>query len=838
MKKLLVFDGNSLLNRAYYAIRPLTTKSGIYTHAVLGFINILTRHLQNERPDCGAVAFDMRAPTFRHELYEGYKATRKGMPEELAMQLPYAKRAVEYLGLRVVELSGYEADDILGTFARQASQAGCKGYVVTGDRDSFQLVDEHVTVILAANNEDIRYDPAAIKEKYGVPPSALVDVKALMGDSSDEIPGVPGIGEKTALSLISACGTLDNVYKALDGGTLAASPSVKKKLTEGRDSAYMSRTLAEINTAVPLSLTLEELALKGLDKPAMLSLCTELELGSVIKRLELDKSDFEQLSLSDTAGQPVPDKHVSVADGISYTVWSSDILRFLRDGTQEDITLDDSTALSRVFARARIVTDNAKALYSALKERDIPFGEIIFDTSLAGYVLSPTDSSYPLKSLALSYLSENLAEGGECEVMPRLYHALSLYLEERGQTELYKKVELPLAFVLGDTERLGFLVDKEGLHAYGEELEKKLAMLQSTIYEISGHPFNINSPKQLGEVLFDELGLPSQKKTKSGYSTDAEVLDKLAPFNPIIGKILEYRALSKLKGTYCDGLAKVISPRDGRIHTSFNQTVTATGRLSSTEPNLQNIPVRTQAGAELRKFFIAREGCVLVDADYSQIELRLLAHIADDEALIEAFRSGQDIHTATASQVFGVPLEQVTPQMRKSAKAVNFGIVYGIGDYSLSQDIGVSVKEAGEYIKGYFAKYRGVERYMKSIVESARRDGYVSTIMGRRRYIPELSSSKKMIASFGERVAMNTPIQGSAADIIKLAMINCAKRLEKEGLKSRLVLQVHDELIIEAPMDEVQIASELLRYEMENTVSLKVKLAADVSTGKTWYEAH
>ena len=867
MSNVLIVDGNSIINRAYYGVRPMATQSGIYTNAILGTVNILTRHLGAVEPSYAAVAFDMRAPTFRHELYEGYKSSRKGMPEELAMQLPYVKQICELLGFCVLTCEGYEADDILGTVCAMGAETGAHCCIVTGDRDSLQLVSGSATVLLATTGEDLHFDLAAVAEKYELAPSQLIDLKALMGDKSDEIPGVRGIGEVTALKLMREIGSLDRIYAALEGGELKCSESIKKKLANDREMAYLSQKLARINCAVPLGLGIEDLRLREQNIPELLEVYTSLELRSLIKKLGVEGGFPSPAKVSPAKASPIAQEEggqlsfdmeeespEEVIPSLSLelltvgeTVYAcADALNgavyVCQDGSVYRAEVSDKAVLAGVFGGAyEICTDDAKRLYGMLYKAggEPSVGACKFDLSLAAYVLSPTDGGYSTEKLAMRYLSRSVFENrsGNVALQAELADELKKRLAENGQESLFYSIELPLVFVLLDMEREGFLVDRFGIGEYAEKLAEQMNSLQEQIYELAGYVFNINSPKQLGEVLFEKLGLPSGRKNKSGYSTDAEVLEKLAPYHPIVRGILEFRAVSKLKSTYCDGLIKCISSEDGRIHTSFNQTITATGRLSSTEPNLQNIPVRTEAGHQLRKYFIAREGCVLLDADYSQIELRLLAHISGDEELIRAFNNDEDIHALTASQVFGVDIDEVTSTQRKRAKAVNFGIVYGIGDFSLAQDIGVTRAEAAEYIRGYFAKYPGVKRYMDEIAASARELGYVETFMGRRRYIPELVAAKKQLISFGERVARNTPIQGGAADIIKSAMINCHKRLRDGRYKSKLILQVHDELIIEAPLDEADEVSAILNEEMENTCELAVRLVAEVSRGRSWYDA-
>ena len=843
MKTLLLIDGNSILNRAFYGIRPLTNAAGLYTHAVYGMMNIVLHHLSERKPDYAAVAFDRKAPTFRHKRYDGYKATRKGMPEELAVQLPYAKEAMAGLGLTVLETDGFEADDILGTCAFLGDEDTAV-YVLTGDRDALQLVRDRVTVLLASTGETHVFDRTAFGAKYGVKPEQFVDVKALMGDSSDNIPGVPGIGEKTALKLIAEYGSLDGLYAHLtDGGIKGAALT---KLTDGKDSAYLSQFLATIKTDVPLGLSFDDLRYEGLRSRKLKSLLTELELTSMIKRLGLDTEETTALAAeqeTDTTVESVSEIALSPAElcrrPISY---AAVVLK------EDALLLYDGTACYRVpFAEpdevVPFLTEPARTLVVAdLKKFCLVFGRPackIFDVTLAAYVNDPSEGGYALDRLAVRYLGRVLSEGAcEPKALYELAYVLNEKLKESEQTALYYQIEEPLSAVLADMEREGFQIDREGLSTFNDELTGMCREFAEAIYFEAGHEFNLNSPKQLGEVLFDELKLPAgKKKTKTGqYVTDAETLEKLRPYSPIVDRILEYRQVAKLKSTYGDGLLKV-ADENGRIHSSFNQTVTATGRLSSSEPNLQNIPIRTELGRKMRRFFVPKnENYLLVDADYSQIELRLLAAIAGDQRMIQAFAEGEDIHTVTASQVFGVPLEGVTPELRKRAKAVNFGIVYGISGFSLGEDLGVPRYEAERYIQSYLAKYPQVSAYLNEIVEIAKRDGFVTTIFGRRRYIPELSSPKKTVQAFGKRVAMNSPIQGAAADIIKIAMIRVDEALRNSGMDAKLILQVHDELILEAHRSCAERAAVLLKNEMENAVSLAVPLSVEVGIGKNWYE--
>ncbi|MBO5275029.1 MAG: DNA polymerase I [Clostridia bacterium] len=859
MKKLLIIDGNSILNRAYFGIRPLTNKDGLHTHAVYGMTNILLRHLEASHPDYAAVAFDLPAPTFRHKTYEGYKSNRHGMPEELAEQLPYAKECCAHLGFTVLAREGWEADDILGTYARMAKEEGIECAILTGDRDSLQLIDDTTHVLLATTGETVTMDRAAFTAKYGIPPEDFVDVKALMGDSSDCIPGVAGIGEKTALKLIAAHHTLEGVYDNLNSPDITK--SVRSKLEAGKDSAYLSRDLARIRTDAPVP-PLSEITYTGFDQSSLLNLFTKLEFSALIKRLDLtadtsspaaeespaNQSAAPEISILEVTPDALTDSLKGSRIAIQYEIEDSILTLTASDGSSICIATAEKSAFAPFFTAcgSRILTDDSKALYALCDEIGVPLPLVGDDLTLAAYVRDPADNSYALDKLSLSLLGKAAAPDSDAEKLPlmlNLMDALDAELKEQNAYDLYRNIELPLARVLRDMEREGFHVDLDGIKAFGEQLAVMIAQLEEEIYDLAGCTFNINSPKQLGEILFVKLAFPGFKKTKTGYSTSAEILEKLAPYHPIIRKILDYRQYSKLKSTYTDGLIKVADEK-GVIHSSFNQTITATGRLSSTEPNLQNIPVRTELGIEMRRFFIAgnattsAESRVLVDADYSQIELRLLAHISGDPTMIEAFKRGDDIHTITASQVFDVPIEEVTSELRKRAKAVNFGIVYGIGDFSLAQDIKVTKAEAARYIESYLAKYPKVAAYLHDVVADAKRDGYVTTLFGRRRYIPELSSGKKQLAAFGERVAMNSPIQGTAADIIKLAMINVARALREANLDAKLILQVHDELILDSAASCAAEAASILRREMENVIALSLPLTVDVQIAPTWYDAH
>ena len=846
--KLLVLDGNSILNRAFYGIKLLTTKDGQYTNAIYGFMTTFQKLLEESQPNAVAIAFDLKAPTFRHKAYDGYKATRKGMPEELASQLEPLKELLTALGYKIVTCEGYEADDILGTLAAECTSKGYECMIATGDRDSLQLVSPTVTVRIAATKmgkPDVTlYDEDKIKEVYGVAPPQLIDIKAIQGDTSDCIPGVAGIGEKGAKDLIARFGNLDYIYENID--TIDVKKGVRQKLIDGKEMAYKSRMLGTIVKDVPIDKDISHYVRTVGDAEKAKRIMAKLELFSLMKKMDFSEdvkteqadiksveyAEFDSLEklyehLKNKTVDFVYFNDISIYDGEKVYIVPSlmpDFREFMQNFFKDD------TIKKR--------THNAKAVFAELDEMGTDCHSIIFDTSLAAYLLNPDRKDYSLDRLLQEYNISAYECERECPVLKLtpVADVLAKEIEDKKQSALLNDIEIPLSKVLASMENIGFAVDKNAIQEYGIRLQKEIDELQKSIYSHVGYEFNINSPKQLAEALFEKLGLPAKKKTKSGYSTNADVLEELKIYHPVINEILEYRTVAKLKSTYCDGLIKVIDS-DGRIHSSFNQTETRTGRISSTEPNLQNIPVRTQRGREFRKFFTAKDGYVLVDADYSQIELRVLAHVADDENMINAFKNNLDIHTSTASKVFNMPADFVTPDMRSKAKAVNFGIVYGIGAFSLSKDINVSVKEADKYIKEYLSHYSGIDRYLKSVVEQAKNDGYAKTMFGRIRKIPELTSSNHNLRAFGERVAKNMPIQGTAADIIKIAMIKVDERLKKEGLKARLILQVHDELIVEAPESEALQAAQILSEEMQNAVKLKVPLPADSGIGKTWYDA-
>lgn len=844
MKKLLIVDGNSIMNRAFYGVRPLTTKDGLHSNAVFGVVNILEKQIEAISPDYAAVAYDLKAPTFRHKMYAEYKAGRHAMPDELREQVPFVKDCTAGLGLRRLELEGYEADDILGTLSRLTETEDCICYILTGDRDSLQLIGERVHVLLAGNKETTDMGVAEFREKYGIDPSQFVDVKALMGDSSDNIPGVPGIGEKTALKLISEHGSLDKIYETLE--TAGHTQSVLKKLTEGKESAYLSRKLAKIDCAVPLGITLEDLRFDGINKKILRPLFEKLEFSAFLKRFDLYRQDDASVEYENSASavSAIETKEINEKDleGLKtaqpLAFGFDEGIAFLFDGTTLYRYNGNTDALIDLLnAHPLILTYDCKTLYKQFTGERASFRACDFDVMLAAYVIDSGLGNYALSRLSLAYLGAEPDAGAPSAVTAyRLYEPLVEKVREISAEKLLYEIEMPLAAVLADMEMSGFKVDVNGLSRFSEELLEMERDYAERIYAQAGKEFNINSTKQLGEILFETLQLPASKKTKTGYATDAETLNKLRPYHPIIGDILEYRQVAKLRATYAEGLRSA-ADEDGRIHSVFRQTGTATGRLSSAEPNLQNIPIRTELGRRFRKYFIPEnKDYVLIDADYSQIELRLLAAISGDENMTRAFVDGMDIHTSTASAVFGVPEEEVTSELRKRAKAVNFGIVYGIGDFSLAQDIGTTRKDAKAYIESYFAAYPSIDAYLSDVVADAKEKGYVVTLFGRRRYIPELAGKNKMLQHFGERVAMNSPIQGTAADIMKIAMIRVAEELKKSGLDARLVLQVHDELLIEASREHADEVLDLLQHEMEHAVEIGVPLDVEAAIGDTWFD--
>ncbi len=835
----LILDGNSILNRAFYGVKALTTKDGRYTNAIFGFLNIYFRLADMTGATHAAAAFDLKAPTFRHTMYADYKAGRKHMPEELAQQLPVIKELLPLLGVTVVTCEGYEADDILGTLSAAAERAAMPCFLATGDRDSLQLVSDNTTVLLASTKagqpDTARMDKDAVFAKYGLTPDALIDLKALMGDASDKIPGVPGVGEKTALSLLQEYGTLDHLYDVLPDAPLR--DSLKAKLLAGKESALMSRTLGTIVKDAPIDTTVDTYRLHDIDKPALAQALSDLEFFKL-----LDKLGLQAVAATPTvspaaplcAVTPAPLDEVLTADGTLDVLLRDDGVWVTREGKGCLATLDAVAAQLSDPAVAKR-THDGKALYKALLSRGVTPAGFVMDTALAAYLLNPLSSDYSLDRLLIEYGITGETDSPTC-YFPALADVLTAAVKADGQQTILSDIELPLSLVLADMELCGVSADKAGLLAYGETLEGDIAALQQEVWDAVGYEFNLNSPKQLAKALFEDLALPHGKKTKSGWSTSADVLEKLRTVHPAVDKLLTYRTLAKLKSTYCDGLAAAID-EDGRIRSTFNQTETRTGRISSADPNLQNIPVRQPQGRELRRYLRAKDDCVLVDADYSQIELRVLAAMANDETMIAGFADGEDIHRITASQVFGVPLELVSPLMRSHAKAVNFGIVYGIGAHSLSEDIGVSYKEAKAYIDSYLTHYAAVAAFMDKLIATAKENGYAETLFGRRRPLPELHAGNAIMRGFGERVARNMPIQGTAADIIKIAMIRVYDRLKTEGLRAKLILQVHDELMVEAPLDERARVETLLKEEMEAAVSLRVAMDADVHSGVTWYDA-
>lgn len=866
--KLLVIDGNSILNRAFYGVRLLTTKDGKFTNGIFGFMNIFLGMLEEYKPDSVAVAFDVKSPTFRHEMYDAYKGTRKPAPTELIEQFPTLKELLGYLGFTVIEKPGYEADDILGTLSAACTEDDfC--YIATGDRDSLQLVRDNVNVLLATTrmgkSETVRYDVDKINEVYGVKPEQLIDIKAIQGDTSDNIPGVAGIGEKGAADLIQKFGSIEYIYDNLSELDIKA--GMKVKLETSRDNAFLSKQLGTICLEAPINTDLSSYVIKEPDREKAANLLLSLEMFKILNRLNLDSvkvsenEDTKTIRLYEAEDYDALYNTLKSNGKAYFTVKYNDFgIEYILFKTAEGVALVLNsdfmfiTFVSNLLSDKTIekYTDDSKRLFGFCEESGIEPENIALDTSLAAYLLNPNSSDYSIKALAGAYSLNNIKiDAGEltdfysteedfvnaCAVIEALSLKLAAAVNENNQNTLLKDIELPLAKVLASMEREGFSVDRAGLEAYGDKIGASLEESLKKVYDLAGCEFNLNSPKQLSDVLFseDKLNLPHGKKTKSGYSTNADVLESLRDKHPIINEILKYRALQKLKSTYCEGLLKVID-NDGRIHSTLNQTETRTGRISSAEPNLQNIPVRTELGRELRRFFNAKDGFVLVDADYSQIELRVLAALANDENMINAFISGADIHSITASQVLGVPLDEVTANDRRKAKAVNFGIVYGIGAFSLSQDIGTSVVEADRYIKGYLANYSGVAAFMENAKQSAKDKGYAETYFGRRRYLPELAESNAIRRGFGERVAMNMPIQGTAADIIKIAMIRVYERLKDEYPDAKLIMQVHDELIIEAPEKDAEKVAALLKETMENACELSVPLTVEVACGKTWYD--
>lgn len=842
--KLLAIDGNSILNRAYYGIRLLSNKNGVFTNAVFGFMNIYLKNIADVKPDAIAVAFDLRSPTFRHKAVSYYKANRKGMPPELAQQLPLIKELLTHLGIKVLECEGFEADDILGTLAKSCTNSGDHCFVLTGDRDSLQLICDNVTVLLATNKETIHYDKSRFTEDYGFEPIRLIDLKALMGDSSDNIPGVPGIGEKTASALVKEYGTIENLYEKYSDSSLTK--GVKAKLENGKASAKESKWLATIIRDAPIETSISAYIPAPQDTMAVSRLLSELEMFKLLDKLGISAAESvseirqeetdspEELSL---ISSPLTDDIIDSLSECSYILREGELS--VRSG--ENIYTADSEELILKFfgSECRKSTDDSKPHYRYAMKRGGELRNIVNDAAVSGYLLNSSASDYTIEKLCAEYgvrYYSDQEENADIASLDGLIKKLRNNIEEQGMTPLLESIELPLTEVLASMEDIGICINRQGVEEFGVSLSEKIEETQQIIYDYAGHEFNISSPKQLGTVLFEELGLPAKKKTKSGYSTSAEVLEELRNQSPIVDNVLKYRQYTKLNSTYVTGLTDKIAA-DGRIHTCFKQTETRTGRISSTEPNMQNIPVRTELGSQMRKFFTAEPGKTLVDADYSQIELRVMAHLCGDENMIAAFTSGEDFHTATAAQVFDMPVFMVTPEMRSAAKAVNFGIIYGIGAFSLSKDIGISVAQAKKYIADYLARFPKVNSFTEGVVNEAMKTGCVTTMLGRKRRIPELSSSNKILQAAGKRIAMNTPVQGTAADLIKIAMINVYRRLKEEKLDAKLILQVHDELILESSVEDAQRAAELLKDEMQKVYNMKVPLTVDVHIGFSWYDA-
>ena len=895
MEKLFVIDGNSILNRAFYGTmsrsRLMKTTDGTYTNAVFGFLAVLFKELDEAKPEYLVVSFDVKAPTKRHELYKDYKGTRKGMPDELASQMPLIKKVLTAMNIKIIEKEGYEADDILGTLAKFGESQGLKVILLTGDRDSFQLATDKTIIRIPhtkqGKTETEDFDRNKILEVYGVEPKALIEVKGLMGDASDNIPGVSGIGEKTALGLIKEFGTIDNIYKNIDEGNISIRGKTKEKLVEGKDMAFLSRTLGTINVDSPIEKNLENFKYREWNREEVLKVFQELRFNRYIEKFnllenspkdeekdlkelfEIKKVDLDEIyskileskilyyyfeKIDDETQNPVHLKIKSIKIAIGETIYNVDFEKNI-------------DKLKEIFENENLLKCGyeQKLDYILLKQSKIIPKNLMFDIKIAGYLLNSSSNQYDLNELSNTYLGINLSnmlknddknkqtslfdtieEGQEKEdisnevyvyIISKLHKKLEEELEKIGSLKLFNEIEMPLVEVLAEMQYVGVYADKKEIVKFGNNLSSKIEELRIDIYNLAGREFNINSPKQLGEILFEELKLPVYKKNKSGYSTDVEVLEKLKDKHPIIEKILDYRQLVKLNSTYAQGLMSHINEKTGKIHTRFHQTVTATGRLSSTEPNLQNIPTRTDLGKKIRKVFKAEKGKILIDSDYSQIELRVLAHISNDEIMIKAFNENQDIHTICASQIFNVPIEKVSKQLRSRAKAVNFGIVYGISDFGLSEQTGIDIKEAKKYIEQYLEKYSGIKKYMDNIAEQAKIKGYTETMFGRRRYIPEIKSNNYMVRKFGERAAMNTPIQGTAADIMKIAMIKVYNRIKAENLKSNIILQIHDELLVEAPLEEEEEMKKILQEEMESAAKLSIPLKVEIERGNSWYQA-
>lgn len=842
--KLLILDGNSIINRAFYGVKPLTTREGLYTNAVYGFLNILDRMEKDVQPDAVCVAFDLHGPTFRHLQYDGYKATRHGMPEELAQQMPIMKDVLRAMNIPVYECQGWEADDVIGTVSVICSNNDWECVIATGDRDSLQLIDPNVHVRLVitkpGQTTSTLYDEKLFQEEYGFAPKKMVDLKALMGDSSDNIPGVPGVGPKTATELLVKFGSLDGVYANLDDPSIR--PKLREKLEAGKESAYLSYDLATIRTNAPIDFAPMDAVIAPYNKEALFGLFTKLEFVKLIDKYGLRGVTLkeEPTNVCKCASLPLVSQPDAAGRDIALYVAPDNSLGIAWENGVCSLTPMEAFGAEDVLTGAKsIVCHDLKSTLHILDSMGLPHGNFVFDTALAAYNLNPSQSDYPVSKLATTFLGKNVEDSDPCACAEAIWHLKSFLadaLKAEGMEPLYQQIEFPLCAVLYKMEKQGVAIDAVQLKQFGQMLSDRISDCEKVIFSYAEEPFNSNSTKQLGQLLFEKLGLPPIKKTKTGYSTNADVLEKLKTKHPIIPAIMDYRMLTKLNSTYAEGLTNAIA-EDGRIHTTFQNLVTATGRLSSTEPNLQNIPVRTDLGAEIRKMFIPKAGYVLVDADYSQIELRVLAHIANDDVMRRAFIDGMDIHTATASQVFGVSPDLVTPLQRRHAKAVNFGIVYGISEYSLAEDIGVNFYQAKEYIESYLSNYRGVRTYMHDVVENARQIGYTQTLYGRKRSIPELKSSNFNIRQGAERIALNTPIQGTAADIIKLAMVRVDSALQKMYPEAKLILQVHDELIIECPEELASQVADLISKEMEQAANLSVPLLAEAKWGRSWYEA-
>ncbi len=907
MKKLVLIDGNSIMNRAFYGImgsKALTTKDGKYTNAVYGFLAILFKLLEDEKPEYIAVSFDLKAPTARHKLYEGYKANRKGMPNELAEQMPIIKEVLKSMNIDIVEKEGYEGDDIIGTLSRYGEQKGLEVVILSGDRDTFQLATDNVKIHIprtkAGKTETEIYDRNKVKEVYGIEPKQLIEVKGLQGDTSDNIPGVPGIGEKTALSLIQKYETIDNLYNKLEAGEADLKGKQKEKIETNKELAYLSRTLGEINTSVPIEDTLEELKLEEWDKPKVLEIFKELNFKRYIERFNLQDEANQGLKIEDNVKNQYKIERKTKEEIKEILKEQGKMIFYIdteKDDNQDKIIKEKISSLSiynsvlnevyyisfkdtniqdfkEIFEDDKILKigiDLGK-IYILLKQDMIDLKGINFDAAIAAYILNPTNNKLKIEDLAEQYLEisvneilndtqnkkeeqinlfdimqsktqdvEEIKKNEEenalySYIIYKLQEITTKELEKINAVDLFNNIDMPTVEVLADMQWNGMYADEEELDKFGKQLKEQLEIKTKIIYEMSGEEFNINSTKQLGEVLFEKMKLPVIKKTKNGYSTDVDVLEKLKSEDSIIQEILDYRQLMKLNSTYVEGLKQYINPKTKRIHSFFHQTITATGRISSTEPNLQNIPTRFELGKQVRKIFKPEESKVYIDADYSQIELRVLAHMSEDTHMVQAFKEGQDIHKQAASKVFKTPIDEVTKEQRSNAKAVNFGIVYGISDFGLGEQLGISRKQAKKYIEEYLTEYEGIKNFMDNMTEKARETGYVETLFNRRRYIPELKSSNYMVRQFGARAAMNTPIQGTAADIMKIAMINVYKELQKRKLKSKIVLQVHDEMMIEAPIEEVKEVKEIVKKQMESAITLKVPLIAEVSEAENWYE--